>query len=423
MRFYRTSVGKYFILVSLGSIIMLGLILTALSSSTVKQMKKKDTAEYLNSLAKNLIYVYELSDDTGLGFSMNNGRLMIGDEAVGSDSSIVDHLKDITGAEYTIFVGGKRICTTIKDDTGQRYINTYNNDIWNEYARVGKSCYLQDVEINGNKYWGYYLPLRTQEGFSVGMVFAGMPSQSISVTIRNMEIKMAVIMIFISVIAICAVIYAVRKLLRMQTTITNYMMEIDRGEFAHEMPKWIISRDDEYGRMSRMLVSLSESLDGRVQKDGLTGLYNRSAAMHHLKKYFVEANSPDGRSFTFAIGDIDFFKKVNDTYGHNCGDEVLKRVAAVMRNNMQDAGFVARWGGEEFILVFKGKLGPAQEKLEKIAQEIRDTVVVFDDYEVKVTMTFGMVQYHSPNNLDYVISKADKLLYKGKENGRNQIVS
>ena len=314
MRIYRTSVGKYFILVSLGSIIMLGLILTALSSSTVKQMKKKDTAEYLNSLAKNLIYVYELSDDTGLGFSMNNGRLMIGDEAVGSDSSIVDHLKDITGAEYTIFVGGKRICTTIKDDTGQRYINTYNNDIWNEYARVGKTCYLQDVEINGNEYWGYYLPLRTQEGFSVGMVFAGMPSQSISVTIRNMEIKMAVIMIFISVIAICAVIYAVRKLLRMQTTITNYMMEIDRGEFAHEMPKWIISRDDEYGRMSRMLVSLSESLDGRVQKDGLTGLYNRSAAMHHLKKYFVEANSPDGRSFTFAIGDIDFFKKVNDTW-------------------------------------------------------------------------------------------------------------
>ena len=81
MRIYRTSVGKYFILVSLGSIIVLGLILTALSSSTVKQMKKKDTAEYLNSLAKNLIYVYELSDDTGLGFSMNNGRLMIGDEA------------------------------------------------------------------------------------------------------------------------------------------------------------------------------------------------------------------------------------------------------------------------------------------------------------------------------------------------------
>lgn len=422
MRFYRTSVGKYFIIVSLGSIFVLGLILTALSSGTVKEMKQRDTAEYLNSMAKNAIYAYELADKSGIGFALNSGRLMIGEVPVGADTAIIDHLKDLTGAEYTIFVGGKRICTTIKDESGQRYINTYNNDVWNEYGRVGKPCFHQDVEINGKKYFGYYLPLRTQEGFVVGMVFAGMPSENVSSTIKDMEVKMTMIMIVISLIAICAVVYSVRKLLRMQKTITNYMVEIDRGEFGHEMPKWIISRDDEYGSMSRMLVSLSESLDGRVQKDGLTGLYNRSAAMHLLKKYFVEANSPDGRSFTFAIGDIDFFKKVNDTYGHNCGDEVLKKVAAVMRDTMKDSGFVARWGGEEFILVFKGKLGPAQEKLEKIAQEIRDTVVVFDDYEVKVTMTFGMVQYHSPNNLDYVISKADKLLYKGKENGRNQIV-
>lgn len=422
MRFYRTSVGKYFIIVSLGSILILGLILTALSSGTVKEMKQRDTAEYLNSMAKNAIYAYELADESGIGFALNNGRLMIGEVPVGADTVIIDHLKDLTGAEYTIFMGGKRICTTIKDESGQRYINTYNNDVWNEYGRVGKPCFHQDVEINGKKYFGYYLPLRTQEGFVVGMVFAGMPSENVSSTMKDMGVKMTMIMIVISLIAICAVVYSVRKLLRMQKTITNYMVEIDRGEFGHEMPKWIISRDDEYGSMSRMLVSLSESLDGRVQKDGLTGLYNRSAAMHLLKKYFVEANSPDGRSFTFAIGDIDFFKKVNDTYGHNCGDEVLKKVAAVMRDTMKDSGFVARWGGEEFILVFKGKLGPAQEKLEKIAQEIRDTIVVFDDYEVKVTMTFGMVQYHSPNNLDYVISKADKLLYKGKENGRNQIV-
>lgn len=422
MRFYKTSVGRYFILVSLGSILLLGCILATLSSSTIKQMKKQDTASYLNSLAKNLIYVYELSDDTGKGFVLNSGRLMIGDTLVSADTSIVDRLKELTGAEYTIFYNSKRVCTTIVDDAGQRYVNTYNYEMWDTYGKAGKPCFQQDILINGKPYWAYYLPLRTQEGYLVGMVFVGMPSENISLTLKDMEYDIVMIMIGISLIAIIAVIFAVRKLLRMQQAITGYMVEIDRGDFSHEMPKWLISRNDEYGSMSRMLVSLSESLDGRVQKDGLTALYNRSAAMYHLKKYFVEANTPDGRSFTFAIGDIDFFKRVNDTYGHSCGDEVLKKVASVMRDNMKDAGFAARWGGEEFILVFKGKIGPARERLEKIAQEIRDMVVVFDDYEVKVTMTFGMVQYHAPNNLDYVISKADKLLYKGKENGRNQIV-
>ena len=254
------------------------------------------------------------------------------------------------------------------------------------------------------------------------MLFAGVPMDSIQSEIGNLGRNVTFICIGASVFAFLLIIFVVTRMLKLQNIIVHYMDELDHGDFTEKMPEKILKRKDEYGNMAKVLVSLSESLEGRVQRDPLTKLYNRGAAMKKLKKYLMEANSPDGQTFSFAIGDIDFFKKVNDTYGHNCGDEVLKRVATIMETNMKNKGFVARWGGEEFVLVFRGEVNETKEYLEQILNSVRASRVVYDDYEVKVTMTFGLVQYYPPNNLDYVITKADELLYKGKEGGRNQIV-
>ena len=123
------------------------------------------------------------------------------------------------------------------------------------------------------------------------------------------------------------------------------------------------------------------------------------------------------------IGDIDFFKKVNDTYGHECGDEVLRTLAAVFKKEMEGHGVVARWGGEEFIFVFEGVNGDeAMVLLDHLQRAIRDTVINYEGLQLKVTMTFGLVEYNTKLRLDENINIADERLYIGKEKGRDRII-
>lgn len=422
MKFYKTCMARYFMIVAVVLIIMMGIVLRIVSINTVRQVKQDDTKEYLATMTKQLAYLYEMKDPSGMGFYTRNGGLMIGKTYVGAGNAVVDRMKEITGAEFSIFLGDKRISTTILDENGNRYINTYATDIWQRYAKAGYSYYGEGIEIDNVKYWGYYLPIINYQKEPIGMLFAGVPMDSIQSEIGNLGRNVTFICIGASILAFLLIIFVVTRMLKLQNIIVHYMDELDHGDFTEKMPEKILKRKDEYGNMAKVLVSLSESLEGRVQRDPLTKLYNRGAAMKKLKKYLMEANSPDGQTFSFAIGDIDFFKKVNDTYGHNCGDEVLKRVATIMETNMKNKGFVARWGGEEFVLVFRGEVSETKEYLEQILNSVRASRVVYDDYEVMVTMTFGLVQYYPPNNLDYVITKADELLYKGKEGGRNQIV-
>lgn len=123
-----------------------------------------------------------------------------------------------------------------------------------------------------------------------------------------------------------------------------------------------------------------------------------------------------------AIGDIDDFKHVNDTYGHECGDVVLKEISKLMKKSMLGKGFAARWGGEEFLLVFKGMdLDAASDVLSGFLGEVRKKEIPFNDQIVKVTMTFGIVTGDA-ERLERIVSEADKKLYYGKNNGKNQIV-
>lgn len=144
--------------------------------------------------------------------------------------------------------------------------------------------------------------------------------------------------------------------------------------------------------------------------------------MKKLNKCVVWANGENNETFTFAICDIDHFKYVNDTYGHSCGDLVLKAVADVLLQVNEQDGFAARWGGEEFIIVLKKPVREAIADINKIADEIRNIRINYEDKLVSITMTFGVTEYISPQKIDLTISTADKLLYKGKEDGRDKVV-
>jgi len=181
---------------------------------------------------------------------------------------------------------------------------------------------------------------------------------------------------------------------------------------------YIFSKDS--NEAEGKLMQFNDRLQKQANTDTLTGLSNRRKAQSILGKL---AHSSEYAAISVAMGDIDFFKKVNDTYGHDAGDEVLKFVARTMKDVCTEDAFVARWGGEEFLLVFPGMNGDeALAILEELRISIGGATIRVKDQEIRVTMTFGLTEYDYNGDIDGTIKEADEKLYQGKMNGRNQVV-
>lgn len=170
------------------------------------------------------------------------------------------------------------------------------------------------------------------------------------------------------------------------------------------------------------LLKYARKLETFAVQDTLTKLYNRRGMFDYLENLEKKMkNSPDFLSI--AIADIDFFKKVNDTYGHDAGDYVLSTVAKIMKEFMESKGRVSRWGGEEFLFSFEGKNGDeARGELDKLRTLISKYEFIYNDLTFHVTMTFGVEEYASFLGLEKTINSADQKLYEGKKTGRNKVV-
>ena len=165
--------------------------------------------------------------------------------------------------------------------------------------------------------------------------------------------------------------------------------------------------------------SLLESVSS---KDPLTGLFNRRS----MDKYLItalEQSKGDGLVFSVILGDIDDFKRVNDTYGHNIGDQVLIQVAKTISENASEGCRVCRWGGEEILIFIPENETVTYEVAEKIRQSIEQIRVSFSADYVSVTMTFGIAEYSPGLPFNKLVSIADNRLYYGKRHGKNQVVS
>lgn len=181
---------------------------------------------------------------------------------------------------------------------------------------------------------------------------------------------------------------------------------------------YIFSEDSQ--NMEGKLIEYNQKLQEKANTDPLTGLYNRGRAMELLEDCKEKAVS---ENFSLCICDIDFFKKVNDNYGHDIGDEVLKAVAEILRISTDGEGYVARWGGEEFLLLYPNTNGDdAFCKISDIQNKIRNLRISAGEKEIRITMTFGLTEYNANTDLDSNVKDADKKLYLGKEGGRDRIV-
>jgi diguanylate cyclase (GGDEF)-like protein/PAS domain S-box-containing protein len=153
--------------------------------------------------------------------------------------------------------------------------------------------------------------------------------------------------------------------------------------------------------------------------DPLTKLFNRQKFNEVFELLLLRRHWKDGRSFGFIIADIDYFKKVNDTYGHQAGDMVLVSVAQIFAQTIRPGDVLARWGGEEFVFLIPDV---DVEKLRYVAEKLRMAIEKIDISKIgHVTASFGMSIYGEGDTQESLLHRADTALYLAKENGRNRV--
>lgn len=175
-------------------------------------------------------------------------------------------------------------------------------------------------------------------------------------------------------------------------------------------------------KMEKKLMDYNKKIQKLACTDPLTMLCNRRSAIEYITELTENINKSD-MMINIAIGDVDFFKKVNDTYGHEAGDEILKVLSEIFEECMKKKGLVSRWGGEEFLFIIEDMNGDeARIVLEEIREKVSKTPFLYNGQELRVTMTFGLEEYSRSAELDDIINQADKKLYMGKQAGRNRVV-
>jgi diguanylate cyclase (GGDEF)-like protein/PAS domain S-box-containing protein len=168
---------------------------------------------------------------------------------------------------------------------------------------------------------------------------------------------------------------------------------------------------------------LQEQLREQATHDALTHLYNRRYLDETLERELARALR-EGYPLTVAMLDIDHFKQLNDTYGHQAGDEVLKSLAEILLRNSRTSDIACRYGGEEFILVLPNMpLEAAARRAEQWRREFAENVTLFGQFELQSTISIGLAAFpgHGKNR-DTLLEAADQALYSAKRSGRNRVV-
>jgi diguanylate cyclase (GGDEF)-like protein/PAS domain S-box-containing protein len=154
--------------------------------------------------------------------------------------------------------------------------------------------------------------------------------------------------------------------------------------------------------------------------DQLTAIANRKKFEEDIQKEIRRARRYE-HALSLAIFDLDYFKKINDTHGHYTGDLVLQHITALVRNNLRDVDFFARWGGEEFTIIFPDmdleNAIQASDKIRSLIHQYRT------DQGLCITSSFGVSQFEGEDTFEDLLRRADDALYLAKENGRNRVES
>lgn len=417
----KKSIQRTLIGLSVIPAIFIGVALMIISVHALWTGRTKEISNSLAIAANSLYNTYSLIAPGD--YRLEDGVLMKGDMVLEGDYTIVDALKESYGMEISLFYGDERRLTTITDENGNRLTGTKADSRTVEWVlKTGRKYFSRKLEINGEDYFGYYIPVLNQDKSVVGMAFAGKTRAQVMESIGSNIMNSLLVCMLVIVATLLVCVASSQKIVNSLKSIMEYLGFLAQSDFSHKMPKHVTGREDEIGDMGKYAVEVSRSLCEMVTTDPLTKLFNRRACIKCLNDWIDKCNKQGSNRITVAIADIDYFKKINDTYGHDCGDMVLVTVSEIMKKYVKDGGCVARWGGEEFLVVFTEEEGTAQKTLYAMLDEIRTYRFDYEDEIFSVTLTVGVNGSIIEHSLNEIVKDADECLYKGKLNGRNRVV-
>ncbi|MCR5356045.1 MAG: diguanylate cyclase [Lachnospiraceae bacterium] len=411
-----------FLYITLLPLSLFGIVLMIYSSITLTRNIQTEVSDNLRNVGVTVLAAYDVSYDGDYNVMIVDGNVEFykGDTFLSNDSTLLDNIKADTDVEISMFFYDTRVLTTISDKDGNRFVNTgANATILNTVVGSRTSRFYNNVYIGNGKYFAYYMPIMSKDGLTcLGMIGTATPAQGVAAMVRSSVIRNILIMLIALLITAWAIMHFSSGIISIIKKIMKFLSEIASGDLSTELDPVVISRSDELGEMGRLTNKLRSSLRKLIERDALTGIYNRRYGGKKLEDLINK-----GIPYSVAIGDIDFFKKFNDKYGHDCGDAVLIEVAKTLSEHMRSYGFAARWGGEEFLMVFENISGmSATVACEKILDAVRERLVEHDGQFHSVTMSFGVAQGRPELTLDENVNNADARLYEAKEGGRNQVI-
>jgi diguanylate cyclase (GGDEF)-like protein len=168
---------------------------------------------------------------------------------------------------------------------------------------------------------------------------------------------------------------------------------------------------------------LNSLMEKKFQFDSMTGSINRRAFETILNKELDEINRGKKLASGIVFVDVDHFKKVNDTFGHLAGDVVLQEMIKIIKTELRDSDIIARWGGEEFLVLLSGtNIRESSDIAERLREKIQDACIKPNDGQtIKITCSFGVSILRKGARIEDCVAKADDMLYISKTNGRNKV--
>ena len=424
--FRGNGLGDKMLALAVLPILVLGIVLMVVSMQTFSDKMEGHVRKEMTQQTKLILKI--LDENYPGEFSLNkdvkgNYHIYKGGKDITKDTEFIDNMKEIMGVEVTLFCQDVRLQTTLRDSKGRLFINTAVSSVITKDVLKKKKAhfYRSTTNVGDERYFAYYEPIFLEDGTCFGMVGVCRKATDIEKNIR-MAVRPILLLSIAAIFVIGAISISYTRILTKRIRILQqFMKKLTKDDFEAEMPAGLLKVEDEIGDLARSGKKMQESIRRQVEYDEMTQLYNRRYGDKNLLKMKAQMQI-SGIKYCVAIGDIDFFKKVNDNYGHEAGDEVLIHVARVLKEQLLANGFVCRWGGEEFLIVIESHtIEQAEHILQSILDTLRNQTITYQEQQIRVTMSMGLVSVKAEDEIDDILRSANQKLYEAKENGRDQI--
>ena len=424
--FRGNGLGDKMLALAVLPILVLGIVLMVVSMQTFSDKMEGHVRKEMTQQTKLILKI--LDENYPGEFSLNkdvkgNYHIYKGGKDITKDTEFIDNMKEIMGVEVTLFCQDVRLQTTLRDTKGRLFINTAVSSVITKDVLKKKKAhfYRSTTNVGDERYFAYYEPIFLEDGTCFGMVGVCRKATDIEKNIR-MAVRPILLLSIAAIFVIGAISISYTRILTKRIRILQqFMKKLTKEDFEAEMPAGLLKVEDEIGDLARSGKKMQESIRRQVELDELTQLYNRRYGDKCLQQ-MCKKMQESGIEYCVAIGDIDFFKEVNDRYGHEAGDVVLTKVARILREKIMSKGYVCRWGGEEFLIVLEDC---EQEQAKQILQDVLDVLrgqsIECQGQNICVTMSVGVVQVASDEKIDDILRRADKKLYDAKAGGRDRI--